>query len=195
MRDLEDRRTQLRREAKGPRGIVALLGVLDSLEGEVPGEELRALLDAASARRGVDPRVASFAQWLHARLDVLGGDRAGARVRLERDGYMLDWSVVGPFDNDGDGGHDTVHPPETTPFERGQTFEGELLGEPLGWRPRTANLNAGGFVALDEVQAATGFPLPAPTGDIPVTAAPTAAELHLLRMVIDPHGARRREFA
>jgi acyl CoA:acetate/3-ketoacid CoA transferase beta subunit len=47
-------------------------------------------------------------------------------------------------------------------------------------------------VAVDEVVANTGFPL-AIDGDVPQTRTPTAAELRLIRTVIDPHGARYRE--
>lgn len=47
-------------------------------------------------------------------------------------------------------------------------------------------------VTLDEVQAATGFPLFAPTV-IPETRTPTADELRLIREVIDPRNLRERE--
>jgi glutaconate CoA-transferase subunit B len=68
----------------------------------------------------------------------------------------------------------------------------------FGFDPATKHMRVDSLhpgVTFDDVQAATGFVLAAPTGDAPVTAAPTAAELYLLRTVIDPHGARRREFA
>jgi hypothetical protein len=47
-------------------------------------------------------------------------------------------------------------------------------------------------VTLDEVVAATGFELVIPD-DVPTTRAPTAAELSLIREVIDPKGVRLRE--
>ena len=47
-------------------------------------------------------------------------------------------------------------------------------------------------VSLDEVVAATGFPLEMP-GDVPETPVPAAAELKLIRELLDPDGRRDRE--
>jgi acyl CoA:acetate/3-ketoacid CoA transferase beta subunit len=47
-------------------------------------------------------------------------------------------------------------------------------------------------VTVDDVTAATGFPL-AVTGQVPETRLPTAAELTLIRDVLDPAGLRARE--
>jgi acyl CoA:acetate/3-ketoacid CoA transferase beta subunit len=49
-------------------------------------------------------------------------------------------------------------------------------------------------VEAGEVVAATGFPLVVPD-EVPVTRAPTAAELGLIRDRLDPAGARERELA
>jgi len=49
-------------------------------------------------------------------------------------------------------------------------------------------------VEAGEVVAATGFPLDVP-GEVPVTRAPTATELGLIRGRLDPTGARERELA
>ncbi|MFH8404231.1 CoA-transferase subunit beta [Streptomyces sp. NPDC018019] len=48
-------------------------------------------------------------------------------------------------------------------------------------------------VPLGEVSAATGFALRVPGGGVPETRAPDAAELRLIREVIDPRGLRDRE--
>jgi len=48
-------------------------------------------------------------------------------------------------------------------------------------------------VTFDLVQSRTGFAWPEPKGAIPVTEAPTAEELHVIREVIDPRGLRRLE--
>jgi acyl CoA:acetate/3-ketoacid CoA transferase beta subunit len=55
---------------------------------------------------------------------------------------------------------------------------------------RLASLHPG--VTLDQVEEATGFPLTIPA-DVPYTREPTAAELRLIREVIDPAGLRERE--
>jgi hypothetical protein len=49
-------------------------------------------------------------------------------------------------------------------------------------------------VEVADVLAATGFPLAVPE-QVPVTRAPTAAELDLIRTRLDPGGARDRELA
>ncbi|MEU8527318.1 MULTISPECIES: CoA-transferase subunit beta [Streptomyces] len=55
---------------------------------------------------------------------------------------------------------------------------------------RLASLHPG--VTVDEVRAATGFELAVPD-EVPYTREPTAAELRLIREVIDPKGVRDRE--
>ncbi|RST12914.1 CoA-transferase [Streptomyces sp. WAC05374] len=55
---------------------------------------------------------------------------------------------------------------------------------------RLVSLHPG--VSVEEVRAATGFPL-AVTGDVPHTREPTGAELALIREVLDPGGTRERE--
>jgi acyl CoA:acetate/3-ketoacid CoA transferase beta subunit len=47
-------------------------------------------------------------------------------------------------------------------------------------------------VTVEEIEAATGFPLVVP-GDVPSTRLPTPEELGLLRTVLDPRGLRDRE--
>ena len=47
-------------------------------------------------------------------------------------------------------------------------------------------------VSVDEVLAATGFPLVVPPG-VPPTRTPTGAELALLRDRLDPEGLREKE--
>ena len=55
---------------------------------------------------------------------------------------------------------------------------------------RIASVHPG--VAVEQVQAETGFPLVVPA-DVPVTREPTDEELKLLREVIDPKGVREKE--
>ncbi|MEU7136358.1 CoA-transferase [Streptomyces sp. NPDC046261] len=62
--------------------------------------------------------------------------------------------------------------------------------ETPGRTMRVRSLHPG--VTADEVRAATGFPLPVPAA-VPVTRSPTAAELRLIREVLDPAGLRDGE--
>lgn len=55
---------------------------------------------------------------------------------------------------------------------------------------RLASLHPG--VTVEQVQQATGFAVTIPA-DVPYTREPTAAELRLIREVIDPKGTRERE--
>lgn len=56
---------------------------------------------------------------------------------------------------------------------------------------RVVSLHPG--VDFATVQKMTGFEVPDPGSDVPVTPAPTAEELHIIRTVIDPSGMRRLE--
>jgi hypothetical protein len=55
---------------------------------------------------------------------------------------------------------------------------------------RIASVHPG--VDVEQVEAATGFPLVVPD-DVPVTREPTDEELKLLREVLDPKGIRDKE--
>ena len=50
-------------------------------------------------------------------------------------------------------------------------------------------------ISLEQVQEATGFDLPIPSGQIPTTVEPTDEQVKLIREVIDPDGMRLREFS
>lgn len=63
--------------------------------------------------------------------------------------------------------------------------------DPANGQMRIMSLHPG--VTVDQVQKKTGFALLVPAGDVPVTPAPSAEELHVIRNVIDPLGLRRLE--
>lgn len=65
--------------------------------------------------------------------------------------------------------------------------------EPESKAMRIASVHPG--VSVDEVQAATGFELLLPGGEVPTTPVPTVEQVRLIREVIDPDGMRKREFA
>lgn len=150
-REFERRRALLRGEA-GPSAILALLGLVYDLHGEVPRDELLAFVDGARKHR--EPLVASYAGYVRGQLlehEDQGQDQA-AEAAFRAEGYLLDWQIVGPFDNSGRGGHDQVFEPETAPFSAGQTFVGKLPGEPLPWRSFIhARAPRNGFVNLADL--------------------------------------------
>jgi hypothetical protein len=49
-------------------------------------------------------------------------------------------------------------------------------------------------VTVEAVQAATGFEVLLPESEVPVTAAPDAGQLRVLREEVDPTAMRLREF-
>ena len=69
---------------------------------------------------------------------------------------------------------------------------GVLDFEPTSKRMRLRSVHPG--TTVDQVQAATGFELLLPAGDVPQTQVPSAEQVRLIREVIDPDGMRKREF-
>ena len=64
--------------------------------------------------------------------------------------------------------------------------------EPTSKCMRVRSVHPG--VAVDDVQAATGFELVLPSGGVPETPKPTREQVRLIREVIDPDEMRKREF-
>lgn len=143
-----ERRKQILREP-GPGAALALLGLLYELQGELPAEDLRVLLEQGRKHR--EPLVASYAGYLRAQvLEARAAKEADAAFRAE--GYLLDWQITGPFENAGRGGHAQAFPPESAAFSAGQTFVGKLPGEPLPWRSLVhARAPRGAFVDLSHL--------------------------------------------
>jgi transglutaminase-like putative cysteine protease/Flp pilus assembly protein TadD len=144
----------------GPEAVLALLGAMLELQGEIPGAELVAFLEGARKHR--EPLVASFAGYLRAQLAEAGGDQVAATAIYQREGYLIDWQIVGPFENTSRAGHAAVYDPETRAFVPGQSFTGKLPAEPLAWRPFLhAQAPRGAFVNLADFlhphEQATGY--------------------------------------
>ncbi|MGB1013483.1 MAG: hypothetical protein ACPG4T_05050, partial [Nannocystaceae bacterium] len=151
VRELERRRAHLK-SAKGrsPNAITGLLGLLIDLNGEVPKTDLVAFLEDVSKDRKRDPIVRSYAGFLRARLHASAGEYQLATDTYRREGYLLDWRILGPFDNSGRAGHNKVFAPEKLAFDDNQRLEGKLPGEPLEWRNyQETEVHSGALVSLD----------------------------------------------
>jgi len=145
------RRTALLRSRRGPAAILGLVGLLPELGGEIEPERLRALLGEVVGDRRHDPLVRAQAKYLLGKIAEGEGDRGAALAHFEGAGFLLDWQIVGPFDNQGRAGHDQVFGPETEPFDPAQGFAGKLPGEPLSWqRLAYDEIPRGGYIALDD---------------------------------------------
>ena len=157
-REFERRKAQLR--SGGPEAVLGLLGLLIDVQGEVSPGELVGFLDGARKHR--EPLVASYASYVRAQVDESRGEQTAATAGYRAEGYLIDWQIVGPFDNAGRAGHGAVYPPETTQHAAAQTFVGKLPGEPLAWRkfvhaeaPRGAFVNFADL--LHPYEQATGY--------------------------------------
>ena len=69
----------------------------------------RKLLDSPET----PPELAAHVLWFLARLESKGGAFEETERKLETLGFVTEWAVIGPFDNEGKGGFDAVYPPET----------------------------------------------------------------------------------
>ncbi|MCB9566443.1 MAG: DUF3857 domain-containing protein [Myxococcales bacterium] len=145
------RRQLLLKTRRGPAAALGLVGILGDLAGEIEPERLRRVIAEVAEARRHDPLVRAQAIYLLGRLAEAEGDRVGARARFESVGFLLDWEILGPFDNQGRAGHDRVYEPEQAPFDPRQSFSGKLAGESLAWqRLAYDEIPHGAYVALDD---------------------------------------------
>ncbi|MFM8283242.1 MAG: hypothetical protein ACKOCW_06745 [Planctomycetaceae bacterium] len=118
---LDDPSVELRRDA-----VAALVARSDALAAAGEGvNAVAGLRRAFAASRDVE-QVQAIAKAL---------EKGGVKVDLARHfGFLLDWRVIGPFDNPGGKGYQTVYPPEQAP-ERAEPVDGKF-GK-VEWRPVT----------------------------------------------------------
>jgi tetratricopeptide (TPR) repeat protein len=87
----------------------------------------QALLDAGSSKRLALPAKA-YARFLAAHARTRRGDPAGAKRAVAELGFVDEWLVVGPFDNEGKAGYDFEYGPETQfadPIVEGRAYSGK----------------------------------------------------------------------
>ncbi len=82
-------------------------------------------LDSLGVDRGLSPEERAYAATFAAYGRASLGDFDGARSNLRNNGYILDYWIVGPFDNDGKSGLDTAFGPEATQIDRTATYQGK----------------------------------------------------------------------
>ncbi len=151
VRELNRRREVLRRASgRSPNAITGLLGLLIDLHGEVPSQELATLLEGVAKDSRRDPLVRSYAGYLRAQLAASEGEQRQAYEGYRREGYLLDWQIIGPFENAGRAGQRQMFPPEKDAFDANQLMFGKLPSELLEWRIfRNEEVQSGTFVSLD----------------------------------------------
>lgn len=109
--------------------------------------QVEAALAALETDTTLRPEHRAYAGMLAAYGRRRRGDLEGAKKRLGELGFVSDWMIVGPFDNEGKGSLGTPFGPEldwSTPVSVGQTFDGKE--RPVQFRAAPAG---GGFGWLD----------------------------------------------
>lgn len=133
---------------RGPSGALALLQLWRHADDASPALTTRLLEEIVSNRRAAADRRA-YAAALLARMQVRAGRRDAAARTLAPLGYVTDFQVVGPFDNEGKQGFARAFGPEERRLldhEPARVFEGKERD--VAWR-RHPPLDPYGYVDLD----------------------------------------------
>ncbi|MCA9576969.1 MAG: DUF3857 domain-containing protein [Polyangiales bacterium] len=146
-RDLAREARTLGRE---PGGMIPLLQMMGSWDDATP-TRTQALLESLARDRGLSPARRAYVNYLVARGQLRLG-RLEASERTIRDtGFVTDWQVIGPFDNEGRAGFAAEQPPEaarTAPFDASARYRGRE--REVGWRTYP-NVSEAGYVNFDAV--------------------------------------------
>lgn len=113
--------------ARGPEAYAALRQVWDTWNRADPTHVEEALAQA-STTQDLAPHVRAYAATLGAYARVRRGDVSAAKQRLKQLGYVDQWWIVGPFDNEGKAGLLASHGPEadlTTPLSPAKAYTGK----------------------------------------------------------------------
>ncbi|MFK7984979.1 MAG: DUF3857 domain-containing protein [Sandaracinaceae bacterium] len=138
------------RRARGPEAMLPLLDLWRGWDQVAPGTAMRNL-DAVIADRRVSAPVRAYARGLRARALLRAGDEAASRAEIDALGFVRDWRVVGPFDNEGKTGFDREYPPEANRMaavDLGASFEGRERS--VAWRTYP-DVTRFGYVSFDAV--------------------------------------------
>ena len=139
--------TKLGREvesARGPLSYAALRKVWREWDQGNPAEVEEILHTVASDAAEPAP-VRAYAGLLEAYARRRSGDLDGARARVTKLGYVSQWLVVGPFDNEGKSGLDRAFGPEdqSEPATLTRAYDGKE--RPVHWRAAPATSPYGWF--------------------------------------------------
>lgn len=131
--------------------MVSLLQLASMREDASPGT-IAAALDRIARQRRVPAPVRVRARFERAFLSIDEGDPAAAERALNELGYVRDWQIIGPFDNEGRAGWDATLPPEagqSRAVDRSATHRGRERD--VGWRLYPQSANRYGYVDFDSM--------------------------------------------
>lgn len=137
-----------RRAGASPRAMLSLLE-LDRSFGNVPAAITLAHFERIAADRRLAPATRAYARWLVARTRTRMGDPDAEDRELHALGYVHEWRVIGPFDNEGKTGFDRADPPEARrmePLEADASYPGRERA--VSWRAYP-EVTRGGYVSFD----------------------------------------------
>ncbi len=115
------------RSARGPLVYTALRALWQEYDQGDPAE-LEEAIEDLSRDRAIAPAARAYAGLLGAYSRRRRGDFDGARARVTALGYVGQWLVVGPFDNEGKAGFERAFGPEQDlkePLSFGRTYDGK----------------------------------------------------------------------
>jgi tetratricopeptide (TPR) repeat protein len=121
--------------ARGPFAYLAIRRVWSEWDRGDPTEVEETLRDVA-ADTNAPPPIRAYASLLEAYARRRRGDLDGARARIAHLGYIGNWVIAGPFDNDGRGGLDAAYDPEKEqelPLNITRDYDGKSH-RPVRWR-------------------------------------------------------------
>lgn len=139
--DLYARLLLARAEPDAARDEVAILKLDFLAQKTGRWKELARALE--TVRAGLDPLAGARAAWTLARARLAAGSSDGAREALDGLGFIEEFALVGPFDNERGGGFAMAYDPEKT-IDLEARYPGKV--REIGWRPARA---AFGKVDLD----------------------------------------------
>jgi tetratricopeptide (TPR) repeat protein len=99
-------------------------------------EHVEEALRGAAARRGLPAPTRAYAELLGGFARFRRGDVGGATARVQKLGFVAEWLMVGPFDNEGKSGLKTPFQPEqefAEPVVPGRAYSGKE--RTVRWRP------------------------------------------------------------
>jgi len=120
---------------RSPAGIVPLLRLWQGRHQSEPAA-VRSALEQIAADRRVNPNTRRYAQVLQARGMIERGEIEESAELITDLGYVNEWRVLGPFDNEGKAGFERAFPVETNLLEAPDpqaSFEGR--DRLITWQP------------------------------------------------------------
>ncbi|UJR86262.1 DUF3857 domain-containing protein [Sandaracinus amylolyticus] len=136
---------EIGRAGRSSRAILPLIE-LWRMWNDVPPATTVASLERIVADRRLNGAVRQYAAQMLARARTRMGDPDASRRAFDELGYLRNWRVVGPFDNEGKAGFARADAPETTP-DAGP-FEGRVRS--VDWRD-FPDVSQYGYVSFDAV--------------------------------------------